>query len=372
MINRDIGYYICNGLEFQSKIKCALYATEQKKPVQWVFNDSAFSKHTWTVEPDLTLDQLYDRRARELREKYDYLILSYSAGSDSHNILMSFYRQGLHIDEIVTNWVLDASKHCTVADELVTQAWNQNAEFELTVRPQLEWIRQNMPKTKITVYDCSKDILTYFLQARDESWVLDANGVLNPAVSQRFNYLNVKEVRNRVDHFNKLAVVTGTDKPRIWIQDGKVYLKFIDKIANITPINKHFYEYDNSTIEFFYWSPACCDMLAKQAHVVYKFLKANPQYQTLWKSEHFQVRETQEKILKKLIYTTWNSSWFQVEKPTLDWESELDLWFDSSKNRAYTNWQRGLDFVEQTLDPSFIKGRGFEICSSPLYYIGEL
>jgi hypothetical protein len=90
MINKKLGYYNCDGLEFESKIQAFFHSLKTNKPVEWIFNDFEFNLHDWLNEPLESLDQLYDKRARELREKYDYLILSYSGGSDSHQILMSF------------------------------------------------------------------------------------------------------------------------------------------------------------------------------------------------------------------------------------------------------------------------------------------
>ena len=108
------GYYICDGKRFDSKIRACIYSTEFKKPIQWMFHQDIFSTYPWWIEPQETLDELYDKRARELREKYDYIMLSYSGGADSHNMLQSFIRQGLHVDEIITNHVTDATKSVTV------------------------------------------------------------------------------------------------------------------------------------------------------------------------------------------------------------------------------------------------------------------
>lgn len=98
-INPKLGFYTCNGQTFDSKIQAYLYGAQVKQRVEWDFNNELFRKHDWTVEPEETLDQLYNARARQLREQYDYIILSYSGGADSHNILMSFIRQGLHIED---------------------------------------------------------------------------------------------------------------------------------------------------------------------------------------------------------------------------------------------------------------------------------
>lgn len=377
-MNKKLGYYVCDGQEFNSKINCAIHATQVNKPMSWVFNEDAFSKYDFSQEPAESLDELYDRRARELREKYDYIVLSYSGGSDSHNILMAFHRQGLHIDEVVTNWVFEASKKFTIINELVDDAWNQNAEFELNAREKLQWIADHMPKTKVTLYDCSKQIYTYFAKAKDPTWVTEHVEPLNPAATQRYNPLQIKDIRNRIDKENSIGFIVGVDKPLSLIIDGKLYLRLRDKTANIVPSNAYLDQYDNSTIEYFYWAPESCAMLAKQGHVMLQYLNTNKQYQLIWSPSEIDNRRTaQETLMRHMIYTNWDDSWFQTKKPTHDWYSELDYWFiEQFKNTpAGRNWQAGVDYLESSVDKSLqltTGKKGLATFYSPLYYIGDI
>jgi hypothetical protein len=349
--------------------------------MSWVFNNDVFTNYDWTQEPDLTIDELYNRRARELRERYDYIVLNYSGGSDSHNVLMSFYRQGLHIDEVATNWILDASKDVTINDTNVTQAWNQNAEYDLHTRERLEWVKNHMPNTKISVYDCSKEVLEYFIRAKDESWVIDKIDALNPAAIQRYNYLNVKEIRKRIDHEQSVCIISGIDKPRCDVVDNKLYMIFSDKRVNIAPVQQHLDEYTNTTLEYFYWSPECCEMLAKQCHLLLKFLKANKKYVPMWNglnqwNAYGQDRLIQDSILRGIVYTNWDTGWFQASKPTKDWDCELDYWFFEGYHDtvAGRNWRAGLNYLEKNVDPRFFAThiRGLAQMLSPKYYIGDI
>ena len=77
-MNPALGYYLAGKQAFTSKARCLLHATENQLPVEWVFNNDVFGAYDFSHEPELSLDALYDRRARELREKYDYIILSRS------------------------------------------------------------------------------------------------------------------------------------------------------------------------------------------------------------------------------------------------------------------------------------------------------
>ena len=377
-MNKELGYYICNGKEFSSKAGCLIYATQVDKPIEWIFNKEVFDKFDFSHEPELTLDQLYDRRARELREKYDYLVLGYSGGSDSHNILMSFYRQGLHIDEVVSNWIFDASKtNFLVVDERVTDAWNQNAEFELTTKERLDWISINMPKTTITIYDSSRDTLTYYLKAKDESWVLDSRDALNPSGHVRYNFLHVRELRKRFDKQTNICTILGIDKPKFDIFDNKLYLRFHDKPANNVTINPQFGEYDNEHIEFFYWSPDACELLAKQSHTVLNYLKVDPKLKPIWESTNSDsIHSLREKILRDIIYSSTWVNRFQVDKPICDWDCEFDNWFYYSpqfeKSRAV--WSRGVEYMQTNISTRFQtkNHRGIMPTIGSRHYIGNL
>jgi len=157
-INPKLGFYTCNGQTFDSKIQAYLYASTVKQQVHWNFNNEEFSKHDWTVEPEQTLDQLYDARARQIREKYDYVILSYSGGADSHNILMSFIRQGLLIDEIVVNTMEKANSKFTIVNETVLNPEHAAAEHKLNTIPRLKEVEHLIPRTKINVLDLSDNL----------------------------------------------------------------------------------------------------------------------------------------------------------------------------------------------------------------------
>ena len=128
MLDKKLGFYVCDGVQFDSKIKACMHSMKVGQRVVWNFNNRVFKEHNWAVEPTETLDQLYDERCRELRGKYDYIMLSYSGGADSHNILASFIRQGLHIDEIVVNTMTKATEKFTVLDP--TNKENKNLWHE--------------------------------------------------------------------------------------------------------------------------------------------------------------------------------------------------------------------------------------------------
>ena len=347
-MNRLLGYYTCAGQELASKLQALMLSHQTGQPVAWHFNESEFDSFDWTVEPELTLDQLYDRRSREIRERYDYVILSYSGGSDSHNILESFLRQNLFIDEVVVNGAFKATDRFIVLDPTQTANWNINAEYQLNTVEKLKQLQARSPRTKITVNDTTDTILESFLKSPDGEWAANKKEVLNPNGTNNFNYTYFRDLRVTFDRGQHVALVIGLDKPKVRVIDGKCYLFFIDKIANITQIQDHIVDYPNLRTEMFYWHPDSCEMLAKQAHVILKLINSSDHYRKIFEDTSVEaLRFTQEKLLRTVIYTTWDDSWFQVDKPLNDWNCEYDLWFIKGQagTQAHNNWLQGLKYV---------------------------
>jgi hypothetical protein len=367
MINRELGFYVCDGKEFSSKILAMLYSNQVNKPIEWIFNDRIFQSYDWTIEPQESLDQLYDRRARQLREKYDYIIISYSGGADSHNMLMSFVRQGLHVDEIIVNQFEKAGRKFIDLNPNNKLAKNAGAEHYLQTLPRLKELSSLIPKTTITIADLSDHIFDVMESAGDASWILSKREGINPAGATRFNYLHLAEVRKRFDKEKSICLILGIEKPRTVIYKGRLKIRFIDRAANQVTVAEHVTDYDNCTVEFFYWNPDSVPMLIKQGHVIKRYLTANPHMQQHWHSstatfESF--RLIHERVLRPLLYTTWNDNWWQADKAVLDWHSEFDSWFEHgySDTNAVSVWKEGIKYVREQL-PTFIKegGDGFKV-----------
>ena len=126
-MNSDIfGFYQVSNYKTYSKLEAIDYKNVYGGNIHWNFNDELFSSVDWTNEPQSSLWDLYKQRVKQIREKYDYCVLWYSGGSDSHNILHAWLDSGYKLDEIATKYILGQnfqdmikltnSKHC---DDLV-------------------------------------------------------------------------------------------------------------------------------------------------------------------------------------------------------------------------------------------------------------
>jgi hypothetical protein len=352
-MNKKLGYYIVNGMEFDSKIKACIYANDTNQSVNWYFNNTVFENYPWHIEPEETLDQLYDIRARQLREEYDYIIVSYSGGADSHNLLMSFIRQGLFVDEILVNTMTKGnSKFMPIHEHNKTSNNAAASEHVVQTIPRLKEIYELCPNTKINIVDLTDFLFESFTNVGDASWVLKKREGLNPLNATRYNYLYFSDIRKRFDKDKKIALILGVEKPRTFIHTNDNFcIRFTDRSANVASVNDHIKEYPNATVEYFYWSPDSVRMLCKQAHVIKKWLEAFPVNQPLWHGKTM-TKETfrlvHERVLRTILYTTWDDTWYQADKSTRDWYSEFDTWFISgqSGSRQHSIWLEGIKYVE--------------------------
>lgn len=350
----ELGYYSCNNLFFNSKIQACIYGTKTGFPVKWHFNDDTFDNYPWHIEPSASLDELYDRRAREIREKYDYVMLAFSGGGDSNNMLESFLRQGLFVDEVVTN-VMGDYNSVTVFDRNVVDNWNESAEFKFQTLPRLEHVKNVSPGTKVTILDLSSYVLDFFAEQKDESWLNFTRERLNVSGLLRHNFIHFDKVRRQFDKGKKIAMVLGIEKPRTRInRNGMMTMFFGDQAVNIATTQEFMTDYSNAYIENFYWHPSCADMIAKQVHTIKRFLELTPSMIPCWTpsvSGDFQTmfRSVHERVLRPILYSsTWHPSYWQANKSTLDWYSEIDNWFlkGFKDTKQYGIWNAGLQYVK--------------------------
>ena len=96
------GFYQVGNRTTFSKIEAIEWQQQLKFFPQWNFNEDIFSSYNWKIEPIETLDELYARRARQIRDTYDYVVVCYSGGADSSNVLDTFVKNNIHVDEVLT------------------------------------------------------------------------------------------------------------------------------------------------------------------------------------------------------------------------------------------------------------------------------
>jgi len=96
------GYYQVDNIKTFSKFEAWKLSGQNFDKIKFIFNDDVFSAIDTTVEPEEDIYELYKQRALQIRSQYDYIVLMYSGGIDSHTILETFLNNNIYLNEICT------------------------------------------------------------------------------------------------------------------------------------------------------------------------------------------------------------------------------------------------------------------------------
>jgi hypothetical protein len=376
--NPKLGFYTVGDTKYFSKVQALIEGTKINQFPEWNFNNQVFSAEDWTLNPEISLREIYRLRAQQLRDTYDYIRLECSGGGDSAQVVFNFLLNGIHIDEILFRYPKAGEKDLP-PDPFNFKVENHLSEYEFATRPLLNWIKTNYPNVKITVHDYSEDMLQN--EDRDESWVYAAKDFLQPAHVTKFTTYHTMDQRTLLDQGKKICILYGIDKPKVCIRDGRWYAYFLDFQANYA--NPDVGEYSNITNEYFFWTPDFPELVIKQAHMIQEWFNqpANQHLQFLarWPNHSNIQRTAYEGMIKPLIYLDFDPTTFQVAKPSTNFYSEMDHWFYSKfeGHKLYNSWRAGIDFVENKIDEKYFNkefGRktGFVGFLSPFYYLGDV
>jgi hypothetical protein len=328
MINTVHGYYSTNGQIYANKAQ-AIYASKGS-PVTWNFHDDVFSAFDWTQRPAGTLKDLYRERAQQLRDRYDYLVVNFSGGPDSWNILNTFLSNNIRVDEIFTRWARAERKYRD-ADATNTDEENLGSEFEYAVLPVLEQIRKSHPEINIVIDDYSEG----YTQDLSEDQILDSNHYQMMPSFFRFNRKSESELAAE-RHNKNVGIVYGYDKIRCRVRDGNFYSYFVDCIGG-TALDP------SRSFELFYWSPDFPQLSILQAHLVKDYLKQ-------LKSINLSYR----KIYTEVCYPEYDTRTFQVDKGWGGLLCKSDLWIPKFNPRYYQSWKWNTDQLYNSIDAKYL------------------
>jgi len=309
MHNSKLGVYRVGQECFDHKMSALVRGTQTDTHPEWDFNRSEFDLVDWKTEPEQSLWSLYAQRARQLREKYDYLILGYSGGSDSKNILDVFLHNGIRLDELATavSYKSFGNQYQPNPNDF-SFVDNVTAEWEFTAKHDFEWISRHHPEIKLSLYDWFED----FDLELPKDWLMQRNTVLVPWGYRRHGIHHLESIYK----YPRVCYIMGVDKPRVLLRNGKYYIYFIDKgCYGMMPPETMV---GNATIEFFYWAPESVDILRKQAHIMKKHFESSPHLHSLiqWPPTRFVVARTvYESVVREHVYPTWNPARWQCAKP---------------------------------------------------------
>jgi hypothetical protein len=306
----------------------------------WNYHDEAFGKVTWHIEPTESLEQLYAERAQQIRSKYDYLMLSYSGGIDSHTTAESFFKNDIWLDELMNRSATESYLDNDSLDPI-----NMGKEAVLAAKPQIEKLRQYQPNLKATFLTWGEDLAKLWKQSQIH--VDDYNFFSAHMIGKKFLHRFFPEV----ERSHKPGLIYAIDKPVIFLIDGEYYMTFVDErvmphIMNETDADV------NSPFECvpFFWHPDAERILRKQAHVIVRWFESNPKYKDLLTFPHRSNRagpstyyrnqsDAYSKIVGRLVYPSYSPDLWQTLKPkNVIWLEEETWWHRNRDNAGVANW----------------------------------
>lgn len=372
-----LGVYRVGNLKFYSKLEAIEEMSRTGIHLHWDFNEAVFSSYNWTVEPLIPLEELYRQRAQQLRDQYDYIILMYSGGADCENILQTFVKNDIKLDEVTSfiNYNATGDKN----------SW-LNEEIFKTAVPTIQHIQSKHQNIRHRIIDITQWQTDYFSKTSSRyDWIYQTNYAFNPNVAARGDWISkTKDLVDLLYTGKKICVVWGIDKPRIVHTNKGLSLRFLDMIdsAAVVPSIRGEQAY---TDELFYWTPDLPELIIKQAHIVKQYISGDVHtlpYITQIKSD-LAFRNVDNKKywlsregMHRLIYPDWVPGRIECGKtPSLIF-SNRDQWFFNmeNENTIKKNWSTGLDKLWKMLpdywknDPNDIS-KSVKGCWSKDYYL---
>lgn len=311
---------------FNNKFQALVNATKTQQDIKFIFFDEIWNKFDRSLLGKISLSELYRQRAQQIRDSYDYLILYFSGGADSYNVLRSFLDNDIQLDEVCVKWPMSAvNAGVYTPDSTNILPTNCLSEWDYAIKPVLDWLTKNYPKVKISVIDWSENIKPEIYSLELFQTVNNWNDVEIPFLRA---YSSSEE--SLVNKGKRVGSIYGVDKPQLAYDDAKWYMSFTDTgtgmgvPSTISPENT----------EYFYWSPNFPLIAFEQAYQLSLYVDQNPQIKKYffsndnsswnWNFDHLSINVRNE-ITKKVVYDNWIGS-FQTMKPEIADRADKQFW----------------------------------------------
>lgn len=356
--------------EFSNKLFALSYLNKSNisRRLKWSFPffEQSLQNENILIEPQETLLQLYYQRALYLRNSYDYLILFYSGGYDSHQILESFFLNNIFLDEVC---VYTHSKNNFIQEKLLIVP--DYYEPEKSAIPQARYLIQKYsPRTKLTIVDNLEDIyINYwknFKKISEATIKCSSSGVLHKFSPRTKDLTLLNKQWIPILEKLKTGFIFGKEKVKLRFDNKGVFISIpdIDVIDHLDFNYKITDKKLENNIELFYVHPNFTKIYIKQAHQLLKTYSLDTLKLMFSKGD----RANEDKISKTIyslrydrLYTGLKYANYKVRKekqPGLDF-SDMNLYYFISREKsdAAYNYKNYINF----LNYNFMQGFDIEL-----------
>jgi len=394
MKNIHSGFYLYNNNIYfnrEDALEEMLINNDFESTMSFYYNDNVFNKIDWSIEPDIDISRLYKLRAQQIRDKYNRVIIAFSGGSDSTQVLMSFLKNNIFIDEIHVHTVEKMMNRFDKQILVNDQDLGVLMEYEYAVKPMLKYVKEKSPNTKIIINDVS-DYL--YDQLSNNKFIPLTESIvshrINSGLNTTFGWHYFHEKISENDK-NKSCLVRGYEKPVLFIENGnQLYFKFFDITTGISSTlykSKIIKSYEYSYVyEDFFWSPDMPFIPIKQSHMILNRFKSDSAFLTNYinykkeldvdsskKNAHSNsLLQNKERMICEVIYPDWNPNTFAGSKP-IEKSAEFKIYEMAVGKHQGENLKAELRaFKEKKYEKIANKLQFYKPIFSRKYYIGEI
>lgn len=304
-----LGYFLVDQTKIFGSAKSAMYycTLNKTRDLKFVLDGDIFGRIDWTKEPQTDLYELYRQRAQQLRDKHDYIILRWSGGADSTNMVQAFLQNNIRPDEIQT-CTMEAPGYAPEDGMHVEQREN----FHL-IKNDIE--RLGVKMTTVNTADF------YTNGFDDPNWQFTTNSPRTNSLSKFLQMYEMDHYKNIALKYTNPVVVDGLEKPQITNIDGEMVAYFIDNQQMITTFTQN---YDVNDTAFgikkdrFYVSGDLPELTIKQTHIVANYMQKRKDMKKRlelgYDTSGFPEETYSEMVIRLLYYKTWKNSFFSIGK----------------------------------------------------------
>lgn len=344
----DYAWYEVGGKRFYNKLQAVIEAKKTCQELYWNVNDAVLDQYKWDQEPEASLDELYAIRAQGIRDKYDYLVLHFSGGSDSGNILETFIKNRIHLDEIVTR----GSYSATTPKTGVVSAADIYSECLGQAIPLAQWAKDtHMPHVKIRLIDTVDTVQNFYRTTPD--WIELYPTALTPSSVIKSNLdLLHPDYGAMADKGIKVGHIVGIDKPHIYKHKNYFYTKCHDQLEMDWVCVPHSISYRPQYVELFYWGIHAVNIRIKQLHVLKHHIKQDAVPFSIWNWQNGRIHE---RWVASLIYNrTMPIITEHLKDTTRTFVKDRDWYFArDSNNQSWNHYVQGIQRLSKEIDSSW-------------------
>ena len=242
-------FWTVNNFKYDNQFFAWINAKKQNTYPEFHFFEESYDLLDWTKEPKTSWYDLCVHRCQQLRDKYKTLSLLYSAGRDSDHILQLFYTSGIKLDQIILlEYINNSERMQQLRDYII---------------PRTKLFLQQYPETRVLSFRIDEDLYKKYFT---DDWLEKSNTSLQCGYFQptAMSYYTENLLRADPTH----GVVTGADKPRIVLENNKLYSTVLDKTFEV-----HLSHLPNH--EMFYFTPDLPELHLKQSWLTVNHLLTN-------------------------------------------------------------------------------------------------